>query len=177
MVQPILGWLRRAMKPEGDPADTSNHRVPIPVKTLDHPHSPTVVLVEDDEINRRLLATLLALDDITVLGESGTAQGGIDLALAYRPDVVLMDLHLPDMSGIEATRRITTAAWPTQVVVLTAYGGGLPTRGAYLAGAFTYLNKGSSSGVVTGAIRRASAVKRALSLRAPGRRSRPNTAG
>src|SRR5437867_3148141 len=128
--------------------------------------SPRVVLVEDDEENRRMLASILATDDITVVGQFGTARDGVAGVRELRPDVVLMDLRLPDMSGIEAIRQIIHSTWPTQVIVLTAHEGGLPTRSALAVGAFTYLTKGSPVSVILGAILRASAVKRAMEGRA-----------
>jgi CheY-like chemotaxis protein len=127
----------------------------------DHPNPPTVVLVDDDEENRRLLAASLA-DDFALVGEFGTAAEAVAGAVELRPDVVLMDLRLPDMSGIEATRQIIDQAWPTQVIVLTAYDGTLPTRSAQAVGAFTYLTKGSQIGVIRSAILRAWALKKAL---------------
>ena len=132
-------------------------------------HSPTVVLVEDDEENREILAAILATEDFTVLGQFGMAQDGVVGVRELRPDVVLMDLRLPDMSGIEAIRQIVHSTWPTQVIVLTAFDGGLSTRKAHAVGAFTYLIKGSPISVISGAILRASALKRALEARARNR--------
>jgi DNA-binding NarL/FixJ family response regulator len=129
-------------------------------------HSPTVVLVEDDQENRQLLASVLAPEGITVVGQFGTARDGVAGVRELRPDVVLMDLQLPDMSGIEAIRQIIHSTWPIQVIVLTAHEGGLPTRSAHAVGAFTYLIKGSPASVILGAILRASAVKRAMEGRA-----------
>jgi DNA-binding NarL/FixJ family response regulator len=127
-------------------------------------NAPTVVLVDDDEENSTLLAAALA-DEVTVVGQFGTAADAVAWVVELRPDVVLMDLRLPDMSGIEATRRIVDQAWPTQVIVLTAYDGTLPTRSAQAVGAFTYLVKGSQLSVIRGAIFRAWAFGRALDRR------------
>ena len=125
---------------------------------------PTVVLVEDDRETRDLLAAALA-DDVLVVGGFGTAGDAVAGVLELRPDVVLMDLRLPDMSGIEATRQIIDQAWPTQVIILTAYDGTLPARSARSVGAFTYLTKGSQVGVIRNAILRAWAFGKALDRR------------
>jgi NarL family two-component system response regulator LiaR len=82
----------------------------------------TVVLVDDHMIVRQGVRTFLELQpDILVIGEAETGTEAVRLAGEYAPDVVLMDLKLPEMDGIEATRRVVETSPRTQGIVLTSY--------------------------------------------------------
>jgi DNA-binding NarL/FixJ family response regulator len=103
----------------------------------------TVAIVDDHPIFRDgLRAVLATLDDVETLWEAGTAAEALRLAQQAPPDVVLMDLHLPGMSGIEATRQLTTGAGP-RVLVLTMLEDGPSLLAAVQAGAHGYLVKGA----------------------------------
>jgi DNA-binding NarL/FixJ family response regulator len=86
-----------------------------------------VLIVDDDVPTRVGLQTILAAEpDIEVVGEASTGLEACELAARLRPDIVLMDVQLPDLDGIEATRRITASTdgegeVTTRVVVLTTY--------------------------------------------------------
>jgi DNA-binding NarL/FixJ family response regulator len=101
-----------------------------------------VILVEDDQANRRRIREILTGEGIAVVGEASDGATGVELAQEVRPDVVLMDLRMPIMGGLEATREIKNSLPLTQVIVLTSYDGPLPARSAEQAGAYAYLVKG-----------------------------------
>ena len=109
-----------------------------------HDARPRVILVEDADAERAMLRELLKGEGVDVVGEAANGADGIDLSLEHRPDVVLMDLRMPAVGGIEATRRIKERLPFTEVIILTVYGGPLPGRSAEDVGAYAYLVKGCS---------------------------------
>src|SRR4051794_10995660 len=81
-----------------------------------------LLLVDDHEVVRLGLRTLFEKTGrIQIVGEAGTAKDAVVEAKRLRPDVVLMDLRLPDGSGITACRDILSTAWQTRVLFLTSY--------------------------------------------------------
>ncbi len=101
-----------------------------------------VLLVEDQRILREGLRTILDLEaDIEVVGEAENGQVAVDVAAVLAPDVVLMDLKMPVMDGVEATRRILGARPETRVVILTTYDHDSLVLEAIRAGAMGYLLK------------------------------------
>jgi DNA-binding NarL/FixJ family response regulator len=124
--------------------------------------APRVVLVDDDAPGRELLSQALAEEGISVVGHAGTSEDGVQIVRDLRPEVVLMDLRLPDGSGIEATRRIKEGVPYIQVLLLTAYDGELPSRSAHAVGAFAYLLKGCPVALIRDMVTSAAAWSRAL---------------
>ena len=114
------------------------------------------VLISDDHavLRHGLRLILQSAPDITVIGETGTGADAVAQAIALTPDVVLMDLDLPDMSGIEATQRIRAACPETRVLILTVSDRKADFLGALKAGARGYLLKSMDSREVLAAIRR-----------------------
>jgi DNA-binding NarL/FixJ family response regulator len=106
---------------------------------------PRVLLVEDDQANRRRIRAILSEEGISVIGEASDGATGVRLARELGPDVILMDLRMPFMGGLEATRAIKEKLPNTQVIILTSYDGPLPSRSAEQAGAYAYLVKGCSA--------------------------------
>ena len=103
----------------------------------------TVVLVDDHPVFRKGVRTLLEELGVEVLGEAGDGEAGVELALRTRPDVVLMDVQMPGLDGLEATRRLLTG-WPdAQVLVLTMVADDTAVFAAIQAGALGYLLKGA----------------------------------
>ena len=109
---------------------------------------PGLVIAEDDARQRTLLAELLEAEDLAVVGLAADGLEAVELARELNPDVVLMDLRMPGLSGFEATRLIKEDLPLTQVIILTAYDGPLPERSAEDAGAYTYLVKGCSTAFI-----------------------------
>lgn len=119
----------------------------------------TVVIAEDHEVVRQGLKALLRQDPaITVCGEARTGHEAIRLARQLRPDVVLMDLALPDLNGLEATRQITrqiTRQLPrTRVLVLSSYHDDESVARALAAGAAGFITKHSASEELLAALHR-----------------------
>ena len=103
-----------------------------------------VLVVDDHPLYREGLVTALSmLDGVDVVGEAGDGAQAVELALRLAPDVVVMDLNLPRLGGIEATRRITAELPGTAVLVLTMLEGDDALFAAMRAGARGYLLKGA----------------------------------
>ncbi|GIG87587.1 DNA-binding response regulator [Plantactinospora endophytica] len=91
--------------------------------------------------------------DLTVVGEAGTGAEAVQLARDVRPDVVLMDIRMPGMDGIEATRRIVADGGPVRVLVLTTFDEDAHVYGALRAGASGFLVKDMAVDDILAAIR------------------------
>jgi DNA-binding NarL/FixJ family response regulator len=114
-----------------------------------------VVVVDDQELFRSGLVTLLERHGISVVGQAGLGAEGIRLAAELHPDVVLMDLNMPGMSGVEATRRLAAAAPHARVLVLSVMGDDGHVMDALLAGASGYLLKDASLEQIIAGVRAA----------------------
>jgi DNA-binding NarL/FixJ family response regulator len=107
------------------------------------PLAPRVVVVDDNDMFREGVRDLLNDYEIPVVGEGATGWEALELAETLRPDVVLMDLRMPSLDGIEAARRIKEKFPEIQVVMLTAYDDPALREDAITADASAYLIKGS----------------------------------
>jgi two-component system response regulator DevR len=117
------------------------------------PNVTRVLLCDDHEVVREGLRTLLSRHkDIAVVGEVGTMQEAIDAAAKVRPDVVIMDVRLPDGSGVEACRAIREARPETNVIMLTSYADDEALFASIVAGASGYLLKQTRGQAVVDAI-------------------------
>ena len=113
-----------------------------------------VLLVDDHELVRQGVASMLAkADDLTVVGEARTGREAIEAARKELPDVVLMDVRMPDMDGLEATRRIKEERPRTAVIMVTMHDNPAYLREAVRAGAAGYLLKDVSKDELLDAIR------------------------
>ena len=103
-----------------------------------------VLLIDDHEMVRiGVSAYLSSLADIEVAGEAGTGEEGVALALSLRPDIILMDLVIPEVDGIEATKRII-AKWPeAKIIIVTSFIDDEKVYPALEAGAISYMLKTS----------------------------------
>jgi DNA-binding NarL/FixJ family response regulator len=113
-----------------------------------------VLLAEDHMIVREGLRALLeAEDDIEVIGEAQTGREAVQLTRKLRPGVVVMDIAMPLLNGLEATRRILKAVPATRVLILSAHGDDEYIRQVVLLGAAGYLIKQTSADLLSKAIR------------------------
>ncbi|GAA3765185.1 response regulator transcription factor [Plantactinospora mayteni] len=116
--------------------------------------SVRVVLVDDQPLVRSGLRVLIAdTPDLLVVGEAGTGAEAVRLARDVRPDVVVMDIRMPGMDGIEATRQIVAGNGPTRVLVLTTFDEDEHVYGALRAGASGFLVKDMAVDDILGAVR------------------------
>ncbi|UWP79532.1 response regulator transcription factor [Dactylosporangium fulvum] len=113
-----------------------------------------VLLVDDQPLIRSALRVLIAeADDLAVAGEAGSGEEAVRLAGETRPDVVVMDIRMPGMDGIEATRRITGRPDSPRVLVLTTFDDDEYVYGALRAGASGFVVKDMALDDILGAIR------------------------
>jgi DNA-binding NarL/FixJ family response regulator len=112
-----------------------------------------VLIADDQRIVREGLSMLVGLiEGVAVVGAASDGIEAVDLTQAEKPDVVLMDLRMPNMDGAEATRRIRVAVPETQVLVLTTYADDESLFPALQAGARGYLTKDASAEEIEQAI-------------------------
>lgn len=116
----------------------------------------TVMIVDDHEMVRQGASSYLeAQPDITVIAQAGTGGEAVKLAQELVPDVVLMDLVMPGMDGIEATRKVKDISPRTQIIILTSFHQDEYIFPALQAGAISYLLKDVKASELAEAIRRA----------------------
>jgi len=116
----------------------------------------TIALVDDHSIVRQGVRALLETQaDISIVGEAPSGEEGVRLCAEQAPDVVLMDLVMPGMNGVEATRQIKQVSPRTQVIVLTSYHEDEHIMPTIRAGALSYLLKDISPAELLAAIRKA----------------------
>ncbi len=101
-----------------------------------------ILTVDDHQLLREGIAAVLAAqEDMTIVGEASNGREAIESFRRYRPDVTLMDLRMPDMTGIEAIAAIRTEFHNARIIVLTTYAGDVHAAAALKAGAAGYLLK------------------------------------
>jgi two-component system response regulator DevR len=111
--------------------------------TVSPPRRPVRLLVVDDHeiVRQGLVALLDRREEFEVVGEAGSVAESIEMARRFQPDLVIMDVRLPDGSGIEACREIRSELPGTRVVILTSYPDEEAVLSAIVAGASGYLLK------------------------------------
>ena len=122
-------------------------------------HEPVTVVVADDQaaVREGLVLLLGTLPGITVVGQAEDGAAAVQTVAATDPQVVLMDLNMPRLGGVEATRRIRADHPQTQVVVLTTYSDDESIIGALQAGALGYLTKDATRAEIGRAVLAAAA--------------------
>ena len=115
-----------------------------------------LILADDQSLFREALRTLLSLQpDFEIVAEAENGERAVALAKVHRPDVILMDLRMPVMNGVEATRRITQVAPAVRIVVLTTFDEDEEVFEALRAGAIGYLLKACSADKLCESVRAA----------------------
>ena len=113
-----------------------------------------VVLVDDHELVRSGFSLILAgQPDIEVVGEASNAEDGLRLVRKVKPDVALVDVHMPGMSGLELTERVQRADLGTHIVILTVVQDAQFPRRLLQSGALGYLTKGCAADELLQAVR------------------------
>jgi DNA-binding NarL/FixJ family response regulator len=126
-----------------------------------------VMLVDDHAIVRQGLERLFeTVDDIEVVASATNGREAVAMVAEFQPDVVLMDLSMPEMDGVEATRHIVATDGPTRIVVLTSFGDESRILDALNAGAHGYLLKHVAPDDLINAVRAAHAGDAPLDPRA-----------
>ena len=116
----------------------------------------TVMLVDDHAMVREgVKAFLVTQPDIAVVGEAGSGEEAVNLAAQFIPDVILMDLIMPNMDGVEASRKVKQVSPRSQIVVLTSYHEDEHIFPALKAGALSYILKDISAEELASAVRKA----------------------
>jgi two-component system, NarL family, response regulator LiaR len=130
----------------------------------------TILLIDDHRVVRQGVRAFLATQpDLLVVGEAESGDEGVSLAEQLAPDVTLMDLVMPGMGGVEATRQIKRASPRTQIVVLTSYHDDEHILPALRAGVLSYLLKDIGVDALAEAIRGAARGEAALHPRVAAR--------
>jgi NarL family two-component system response regulator LiaR len=122
-----------------------------------------VMLVDDHAMVRRgLTAFLKVYPDLKMVGEAANGREAVDRCPLYRPDVILMDLMMPEMDGASATRHIRSIRPEIQIIALTSFQEKDMVQEALQAGAISYLSKGVTAQELANAIRAAHAGRSTL---------------
>jgi NarL family two-component system response regulator LiaR len=128
-----------------------------------------VIVADDDPLARRMLRDLLQTAGITVIAEASSGREAVELSLHYRPDVVVMDLVMPGVDGLAATRQLTQAAPEVRVVILTSSDDDEVGIATLRAGAAGFMSKGVGIEALPRALRGAhmgeAVISRQLTLR------------
>jgi two-component system, NarL family, invasion response regulator UvrY len=122
-----------------------------------------IVLVDDHELVRTGFRMILQQQaDIRIRGEAGTAEDGLQLIRSLEPDIALVDVHMPGMSGIELTERVARAKLHTHIVVVTVVNDARFPKRLLEAGALGYLTKGCAAEELLDAVHQVAGGRRYL---------------
>jgi DNA-binding NarL/FixJ family response regulator len=112
-----------------------------------------VLLADDHELVRLALRAVLEEAGIEVVGEASGGVAAVELAEALNPDVLLLDMRMPDMSGVEVCRQLQTSAPEVRIIILSSFADDEDVFGAISAGAVSYIMKDVAPDALVAAIR------------------------
>ena len=122
---------------------------------MSSPDATRVLVVDDDPLVRSALSLMLGGQaDLEVIGGAGDGREGVDLARSLRPDVILMDIRMPVLNGLDATRELHAGTDPPRIIILTTFDADEHVFGALEAGADGFLLKDTPPAEIVAAIRR-----------------------
>ncbi|MFL6656504.1 MAG: response regulator transcription factor [Massilia sp.] len=113
-----------------------------------------VVLIDDNDVTRGVLRLALPFD-IEVVGEAASGRSGLDACLRLKPDIVFLDILMPDMGGLEILPAIKDALPMTEVLMVTASNDRLTIEQSIMGGAASFIIKPFSAGTIQDAVNRA----------------------
>ncbi|MES2018736.1 MAG: response regulator transcription factor [Pseudomonadota bacterium] len=116
-----------------------------------------IALIDDDELTRTALRLALPLDTVEVVAEANTGRSGLDACLRLKPDIVFLDVMMPEMDGLQILPSIIDALPMTEVLMVTASNDRKTIEKAILGGAASYIVKPFTAGAVADALKRAMA--------------------
>ena len=149
---PSVETHKRGMATSSPPADASAVSATLP---LGAPGRIRVLVVDDNDGFRESLVFLLSGEDLEVIGQARSGTEAIEMVRQLAPDVVLMDVRMPEMDGIEATRRLKASRPALEVVALTSMEEQRAVRDMLVAGASGYVRKDSDGDAIVHAVREA----------------------
>jgi DNA-binding NarL/FixJ family response regulator len=118
------------------------------------PKQISVLIAEDHTVVRQGLCALLGADpEFRIVGEAKTGREAVEMAQRLRPDIILMDIAMPELNGLEATRQILGANAAAKVIILSAHSDAVYVERMNEVGAVGFLEKQSSAEILTKAIR------------------------
>jgi CheY-like chemotaxis protein len=119
-----------------------------------------VLIADDHDTVRKIVRTLLAIEgDFEVVAEAVNGREAVDLAKLYRPEVIVMDMTMPTLDGVSATREVLQILPETKVIIFSANQDPAASRASFAAGAAGFINKPTSRKVLVAALRDAVQVK------------------
>ena len=122
------------------------------VESREQPAAIRAVVIDDQSISRTAIVRFLADGGIEVAGTASSAAGGLDAVVDHVPDVAIVDLGLPDFSGMELTRRLRECVPATGILVITASESRSDVIESFRAGAIGYLQKSAAEVEIVGAV-------------------------
>lgn len=114
-----------------------------------------VVLIDDNEMTRTALRLALPTETVEVVAEAATGRSGMDACLKLKPDIVFLDVVMPDMGGLDILPAIMDALPMTEVLMVTASNDRVTIEKSIMGGAASFIIKPFSAGTVTDALKRA----------------------